>query len=61
MLAGVDDDGIDHVFSDPIAKPSKVSDVDVFDSVGQLDLDAQYPAIRVLDYQVYFVVIVAST
>jgi hypothetical protein len=35
MLAGIDDDSIDHVFSDPIAKPSKVLDVDVFDSVDQ--------------------------
>ena len=61
MVAGVDDDGIDQVFSDPMAKPSEVLDVDVLDPVGQLDLDAQYPAVRVLDYQVHFVVVVAST
>ncbi len=60
MLAGVEDDGIDQVFSDPIAKPLEVLDVDVLDPVGQFDLDAQYPAIRVLDYQVHFVVVVAS-
>ncbi len=60
MLARVDDDSIDQVFSDPVVKPSEVPGVGVLDPVGQLDLDPHYSAVRMLDYQIHFVVVVAG-
>ena len=60
VLAGVDDDGVDEVVPDPVAQPVQVLGVGVLDAVGQLDLDAQNPAVRVLDNQVHFVVVVAG-
>jgi hypothetical protein len=60
MLAGMDDNGVDQVCTDPVAQPMQVLGVGVLDAVGQLDLDAQHPAVRVLNYQIHFVVVVAG-